>query len=63
MGYEAHVGKLPTILNMQQKAWDHLKTPINKRLASSPKQGIEPQKLTLNAGGSPTYTLHAKDSG
>ncbi|HRH92531.1 MAG TPA: alanine racemase [Agitococcus sp.] len=60
MGYEAHVGKLPTILNMQQKAWDHFKNTYQQAISILTEAGYEPQKLTLNAGGSPTYTLHAK---
>ncbi|HNA21973.1 MAG TPA: alanine racemase, partial [Agitococcus sp.] len=60
MGYEAHVGKLPTILNMQQKAWDHFKNTYQQAISILTEVGYEPQKLTLNAGGSPTYTLHAK---
>ncbi|HNN30183.1 MAG TPA: alanine racemase, partial [Agitococcus sp.] len=60
MGYEAHVGKLPTILNMQQKAWHHFKNTYQQAISILTEAGYEPQKLTLNAGGSPTYTLHAK---
>lgn len=60
MGYEAHVGKLPTILNMQQKAWHHFKSSYQQAISILTEAGYEPQKLTLNAGGSPTYTLHAK---
>ncbi len=60
MGYEAHVGKLPTILNMQQKAWDHFKNTYQQAISILTEAGYEPQKLILNAGGSPTYTLHAK---
>lgn len=60
MGYEAHVGKLPTILNMQQKAWDHFKNSYQQAISLLTEAGYNPQKLTLNAGGSPTYSLHAK---
>lgn len=60
MGYEAHVGKLPTILNMQQKAWDHFKHTYQQAISLLTEAGYDPQKLTLNAGGSPTYSLHAK---
>lgn len=62
MGYEAHVGKLPTILNMQQKAWHHFKSSYQQAISILTEAGYESQKLTLNAGGSPTYTLHAKDT-
>lgn len=59
MGYEAHVGKLPTLFNMQQKAWDNFTHLYQQAKQVLSQAGYNTQQLTLNAGGSPTYTLHA----
>ncbi|MCC6375251.1 MAG: alanine racemase, partial [Moraxellaceae bacterium] len=60
MGYEAHVGKMPSILNMQQRAWDSMQATYQQALAVLEKEGYDPAQLTLNSGGSPTYTLHTQ---
>lgn len=60
MGYEAHVGKLPNILSLQQKAWHKFKEIYLQAIDVLTKAGYAAEQLTLNAGGSPTYTLHAK---
>jgi D-serine deaminase-like pyridoxal phosphate-dependent protein len=62
MGYEAHVGKLPTLFNMQQQAWSEFKRIYGAAIELLVQAGYDPQQLTLNAGGSPTYTLHAQGS-
>ena len=60
MGYEAHIGKMPSILNMQQRAWDSMQATYQQALAVLEKEGYDPAQLTLNSGGSPTYTLHTQ---
>ena len=60
MGYEAHIGKMPSLLNMQQRAWDTMHAKYQQALTVLEKEGYDPAQLTLNAGGSPTYTLHTQ---
>ena len=60
MGYEAHIGKMPSILNMQQRAWDSMQATYQQALNVLEKEGYDPAQLTLNSGGSPTYTLHTQ---
>lgn len=59
MGYEAHVGKLPTAFDMQEKAWEHCQTFYKQCVQALRDAGHSPEKMTLNSGGSLTYGRHA----
>jgi D-serine deaminase-like pyridoxal phosphate-dependent protein len=59
MGYEAHVGKLPTLFNMQEKAWDACQKLYRECVQVLRDAGLTPEKMTLNSGGSLTYGRHA----
>jgi len=58
MGYEAHVGKLPTVFNMQEKAWDACQKMYKDCVQVLRESGLSPEKMTLNSGGSLTYARH-----
>ncbi len=60
MGYEAHVGKMPTLFNMQQNAWHDVQQIYADSIRVLKEAGYSPEQLTLNSGGSQTYSFHAK---
>ncbi|HEX5276474.1 MAG TPA: alanine racemase [Fluviicoccus sp.] len=59
MGYDAHVGKLPTLLDMQEKAWNACQQMYKDCVQVIRESGLTPEKMTLNSGGSLTYARHA----
>lgn len=59
MGYDPHVPKTPDpkrAYATSQKAYAAFKAVLTEKL------GADPSTLTLNSAGSPTYTLHVKDT-
>lgn len=59
MGYEAHVGKLPTAFDMQDKAWEACQSFYRDCVQALRDAGLSPERMTLNSGGSLTYGRHA----
>lgn len=59
MGYDAHVGKLPTLFDMQEKAWAACQKMYKDCVQVIRESGLTPEKMTLNSGGSLTYPRHA----
>ncbi len=64
MGYDAHVGKIPSVLESRdtsfRKACDVYRHFQSALFAKLPELKTKP--LTFNGGGSPTLRLHGKDS-
>lgn len=64
MGYDAHVGKIPSIL--ESRATSLAKADAVYRSFVARAHAVQPQlaagALTLNGAGSPTFRLHGKDS-
>lgn len=60
MGYEAHVGKMPTLFNMQQNAWQDVQQRYTDSIRVLTEAGYHPANMVFNSGGSQTYTLHAQ---
>ncbi len=63
MGYEAHISKMPGIVGGPDKAMHKAMafyTRCNETAKTVLKQGYQPERLTLNAGGSSTYQLYSK---
>lgn len=58
MGYEAHVGKLPTAFDMQEKAWEACQSFYKDCVRALREAGLTPERMTLNSGGSLTYARH-----
>ena len=62
MAYEAHVGKLPTALGMQDKAWTHVQSMLKGCTQVLRDSGYAPERMTINSGGSLTYRMHAEST-
>ncbi|MDQ8038062.1 MAG: alanine racemase, partial [Pedobacter sp.] len=64
MGYDAHVGKIPSVLESREtsfkKACDIYRSFQNALFEKLPE--LKEKPLTFNGGGSPTLRLHGKDS-
>lgn len=64
MGYDAHVGKIPSVLESRDtsfhKACDRYRLFQQALFARLPE--LKEKPLTFNGGGSPTLRLHTKDS-
>lgn len=60
MGYEAHVGKMPTLFNMQQNAWHDVQQRYADSIRVLKEASYPVDKMIFNSGGSQTYTLHAQ---
>ena len=58
MAYEAHVAKMPTLLNMQANAWQTVQQMLYQAKQLFTEMGYKPETLTFNSGGSQTYTMH-----
>lgn len=59
MGYDAHVGKMPTLFDMQEDAWNACQQMYKDCVQVLRDSGLTPEKMTLNSGGSLTYPRHA----
>lgn len=57
MGYDAHVPKMPNVEKAYAKSQSMYRTAIEAL-----RQKLPDREFTLNAAGSPTYALHAKDT-
>ena len=62
MAYEAHVAKMPTLLNMQANAWQTVQQMLYQAKQLFTEMGYKTETLTINSGGSQTYTLHAQQT-
>lgn len=62
MAYEAHVAKMPTLLNMQTNAWQTVQQMLYQAKQLFTDMGYQTETLTINSGGSQTYTLHAQQT-
>lgn len=64
MGYDAHVGKIPSIIESRQesftKACNRYRAMQDALFAARPD--LKDKPLTFNGAGSPTLRLHGKDS-
>lgn len=60
MGYEAHVGKLPSFIGMQENAWTRAQAFYKTCVQTLRDAGYFPERMTLNSGGSLTYKMHAQ---
>lgn len=64
MGYDAHVGKIPSIIESRAtsfaKACNHYRAMQDALYAARPD--LKGKALTFNGAGSPTLRLHGKDS-
>jgi D-serine deaminase-like pyridoxal phosphate-dependent protein len=60
MGYEAHVGKMPTLFNMQQNAWHDVQQIYTDSIRVLKDAGYNSEQLVFNSGGSQTYNFHAQ---
>ena len=56
MGYEAHVGKTPGPL--RGRAWGQVQERYKAAVDAVAAAGFDPSQLTLNSGGSMTFTRH-----
>jgi D-serine deaminase-like pyridoxal phosphate-dependent protein len=56
MGYEAHVGHTPALL--RGWAWSRVQERYRAAIDAVRAAGFEPAQLTLNSGGSLTFTRH-----
>lgn len=63
MGYDAHVGKVPALLESRERSFERALQRYRGFLARADELGTGPhQTLTLNGAGSPTFRLHGAGS-
>lgn len=62
MGYDAHVGKVPGILESRDTSLRRANDTYRGFVSRAQAAGIDPATLTLNGAGSPTFRLHGADS-
>lgn len=64
MGYDAHVGKLPTLIESQQRSYQTSQTQYQSFVDYTESYFSEllPPHLILNGAGSPTIELHKQQS-
>lgn len=64
MGYDTHVVKVPSVLASREKLFAHVRDTYTACLAQvkTAHPTLWRDDLTLNAGGSPTYRLHANET-
>ena len=62
MGYDAHVGKVPGIIESRETSYRRANDAYRAFIARAQSAGIDPATLTLNGAGSPTFRLHGADS-
>lgn len=64
MGYDAHVGKIPSILESREKSFEkacNIYRDMQKTLYEMMPE-LREKSLTFNGAGSPTFRLHREDS-
>lgn len=62
MGYDAHVGKIPSVLESRETSYAKSTDTYRGFIARAKERGIDPATLTLNGAGSPTFRLHDAQS-
>jgi D-serine deaminase-like pyridoxal phosphate-dependent protein len=58
MGYDPHVPKMPS----PDEAWTDSQAAYRTAIAVTRESGLDPERLTLNSAGSPTFRRHCQDS-